>query len=493
MFLNGRASKLIMGGKIEWYISRNRYIPCVLPILTYWSFPLSYYFPVPDLMAVNIWNRGDYIVFKPKESIEQVSQYAVDYLLAHKNNFKKVRKDAIVTGKHVISLSSSFAKKVPQASYEEVLDFLNQLELKHNLFTRKSMLLWMYTSVKLVPLIQEQLKQYSALEQEQIMHVMSLPTIRSYSDIEEDIFGKIVDSARKKGVDSPVVKNKIKSFAKKYFWFPFEYVGPTIWNEETIKKRIIEALEKPSQTCHRMDAAVLAQQKIIKKHHLSRRAMDLFAVLRFITILQDDRKMINCQICYHLNGVILNTLASRLDITLSQAYYLDLSLFKEFVKNKEYASLRREVAEREKLCVFIQNGTYLECYTGERATHMLAQLKIDWQPVLTQIKEIKGQGVSRGKAIGKVLIIKTSNALTNLPDQTVLVTGMTTPDFVPLMKQAVAIVTDEGGITSHAAITSRELHKPCIVGTKIATKVLKDGDLVEIDANKGIVKILKRK
>ncbi len=50
---------------------------------------------------------------------------------------------------------------------------------------------------------------------------------------------------------------------------------------------------------------------------------------------------------------------------------------------------------------------------------------------------------------------------------------------------------DEGGITCHAAIVSRELKKPCIIGTRIATKVLKDGDLVEVDANKGIVKILK--
>jgi pyruvate,water dikinase len=52
-------------------------------------------------------------------------------------------------------------------------------------------------------------------------------------------------------------------------------------------------------------------------------------------------------------------------------------------------------------------------------------------------------------------------------------------------------VTDEGGVTCHAAIVAREMKKPCIIGTKIATKVLKDGDLVEVDANKGVVKILK--
>lgn len=74
----------------------------------------------------------------------------------------------------------------------------------------------------------------------------------------------------------------------------------------------------------------------------------------------------------------------------------------------------------------------------------------------------------------------------------ILVTGMTRPEYVPLMKKAAAIVTDEGGITCHAAIVSRELKKPCIIGTKIATQVLNDGDLVEVDAERGVVRVLER-
>ena len=72
----------------------------------------------------------------------------------------------------------------------------------------------------------------------------------------------------------------------------------------------------------------------------------------------------------------------------------------------------------------------------------------------------------------------------------ILVSPMTTPNFVPAMKLAAAIVTDEGGVMCHAAIVAREMKKPCIIGTKIATKVLKDGDIVEVDADKGVVKIL---
>jgi hypothetical protein len=65
--------------------------------------------------------------------------------------------------------------------------------------------------------------------------------------------------------------------------------------------------------------------------------------------------------------------------------------------------------------------------------------------------------------------------------------------MVPAMKKAVAFVTDEGGITCHAAIISRELKIPCVLGTQIGTKVLKDGDMVEVDADKGVVRVLESK
>ena len=63
---------------------------------------------------------------------------------------------------------------------------------------------------------------------------------------------------------------------------------------------------------------------------------------------------------------------------------------------------------------------------------------------------------------------------------------------MPAIRKAKAIITDEGGLLCHAAIVSRELKIPCIIGTKIATKILKDNDLIEIDTNNGIVKIIKR-
>lgn len=65
---------------------------------------------------------------------------------------------------------------------------------------------------------------------------------------------------------------------------------------------------------------------------------------------------------------------------------------------------------------------------------------------------------------------------------------MTRPDYLSFMRRASAFVTDTGGALAHAAIVARELKKPCVVGTAVATKVFKDGDLVEVDAEKGIVR-----
>ncbi len=106
--------------------------------------------------------------------------------------------------------------------------------------------------------------------------------------------------------------------------------------------------------------------------------------------------------------------------------------------------------------------------------------------------QIVGQVASRGSAHGKVRLVLYKEDIGTLEAGEILVTQMTAPDFVPAMKKAAAIITDEGGITSHAAIVSRELGKPCVIGTKFATQLLKDGDTVEVDANVGVVRIVKR-
>ena len=107
-------------------------------------------------------------------------------------------------------------------------------------------------------------------------------------------------------------------------------------------------------------------------------------------------------------------------------------------------------------------------------------------------KEIKGNIAHKGVVKGIVRIVYGTRQIKNVGKGDIIVAPMTLPDIMLAMKKASAFVTDEGGIICHAAIIAREMKKPCIIGTKIATKVLKEGDLVEVDADKGVIKILKK-
>ncbi len=101
--------------------------------------------------------------------------------------------------------------------------------------------------------------------------------------------------------------------------------------------------------------------------------------------------------------------------------------------------------------------------------------------------KVTGKSAFPGLARGICRIIKSPFDYEVFDEGDILVTCMTRPDFIPLMEKAAAFVTDAGGVLSHAAIVSREMKKPCVVGTETATKAFKDGDLIEVDGEKGIV------
>src|SRR2546426_10195849 len=101
--------------------------------------------------------------------------------------------------------------------------------------------------------------------------------------------------------------------------------------------------------------------------------------------------------------------------------------------------------------------------------------------------ELKGLGASPGIGVGKARLVLNPNELAKIQKGEILVTKMTTPDYVPAMMKAAGIVTDEGGMTSHAAIVSRELGVPCVVGTGRATKALTQDTLLTVDGTKGLV------
>ncbi|MBR4503824.1 MAG: phosphoenolpyruvate synthase [Candidatus Methanomethylophilaceae archaeon] len=128
--------------------------------------------------------------------------------------------------------------------------------------------------------------------------------------------------------------------------------------------------------------------------------------------------------------------------------------------------------------------------TGDAATNESVGTPTSSEDIITS-----GLGASPGLAMGKVVIYETGMSLDVIKNGDILVTKMTMPDMVPAMSRAAGIVTDEGGMTCHAAIISRELGTPCVVGTGNATEILKDGMEITVDGTTGTVYkgIIKRK
>lgn len=133
----------------------------------------------------------------------------------------------------------------------------------------------------------------------------------------------------------------------------------------------------------------------------------------------------------------------------------------------------------------IEDGTIYLVQT--RPVTTLGERKVAPKPTPQGDILVHGLGASPGTASGTVRILATPEEGGKLKEGEILVTTRTAPDWVPLMRRAAAIVTDSGGMTSHAAIVSRELGLPCIVGTRDATRLLADGMTVTVDARKGVV------
>ncbi|MEK6910694.1 MAG: PEP-utilizing enzyme [Nanoarchaeota archaeon] len=173
-------------------------------------------------------------------------------------------------------------------------------------------------------------------------------------------------------------------------------------------------------------------------------------------------------------------------------FYLIPSEMTKIIKG-EKLSIKKLVTDRAIVGMYSSDKSMNNFLDKETCLNLMNYIKAHKKPETNDSKEeiIKGHSANRGKIKGIVKVILSSKDFHKLNVGEILVTTMTSVDFVPIMAKAAAFITNEGGITSHASIVAREMNKPCIIGTRIATKVLKDGDVVEVDAEKGIVRIIK--
>ena len=266
--------------------------------------------------------------------------------------------------------------------------------------------------------------------------------------------------------------------------------------ESEIKKEYSKYITHDKKILKELEKEELEYKKIKKsfknwRNSLSAKEKKVVDYIQTILVLRDKRKDIMGK------GIVVH-------FRVGERFFEDIGLntefiyycaYEEFLKGKDYLKNRKEeISNRSKGVIFLHNyngSIEFEYNDFENTKNKMEKIYLESQEV--DRKLIIGQIAYRGDVKGKVKIILRHSEFSKFKKGDILVTSMTRPEFVPLMKIAKAIITDEGGITSHAAIISREMEIPCIIGTKIATKILKDGDFVEIDSKRNLVKIINQK
>lgn len=189
-----------------------------------------------------------------------------------------------------------------------------------------------------------------------------------------------------------------------------------------------------------------------------------------------------------LEGILTNSLNKKLNINSEELTMYSFTDLEKLIKHKIKLSAK-DIEERKNFRIMAQINGKITMFYGKKNFEKIESVLQN--NIKANTNNFSGIVASRGIAKGLVRIVKTIKDMDKVKKGDILVASTTRPDLMPALLRCSAIVTDTGGITSHAAIISRELKIPCIVGTNIATQTLKTGDLVEVDANKGVVKILK--
>jgi len=293
------------------------------------------------------------------------------------------------------------------------------------------------------------------------------------------------------------LKSTLDRLAKTYGWVEMSWDGAhektasDIGNELANLKRI--SVTKRQLELEKNNSFVLnvknERRILLKKYGLKPQDLkQYFELLDTFGKFHDWRKEIQMR----SNQVILRTLkemAFRFNLNYDDLLFYTGEDIKKlcFLKKKVVLAVIKK--RKTGVTWVIKDGKVKE-YLGRQAKKILDKLVLN-QLKVKEINEVKGLSACMGKISGRVLIGRFARqANQQIKSGQILITSMTTIDYLPAMRKAAAIITDDGGITCHAAIVSRELKKPCIIGTKNATRVFKDGDLVEVDTKKGIVKKL---
>jgi phosphohistidine swiveling domain-containing protein len=346
----------------------------------------------------------------------------------------------------------------------------------------------------------EEIALQNKLTKEEII-ILTTPAEMTFNNERIFLLLEIVKKIEKKKIKPENLDKFLENFVEfdpqvESYKLKFDYYKSNYANVEHITNaEIIEELKKYLVDKNLLHAEYLRLKKysknqtkliarVLRKHRLKDNPLYFFNQLTF---WREYRKKVNLM-GFHILDAILNSIEARVGISKK---YLQFLIFEE-VKHVLKGLITLDVLKKrreEGLMVIFEEKSY-KMLTGKEAESLKNEM---FQKVETK-KEVQktfsGQVASRGYAKGIARIVLDKKDFSKVNEGDILITSMTRPEFLPVIKKAAGIITNEGGITCHAAIISRELGKPCIIGTKIATQLIKDGDIVEVRANHGTVRIL---
>lgn len=334
----------------------------------------------------------------------------------------------------------------------------------------------------------------SFMQEEELDILRILNRIRNDAAVRETFMSMKEFASVPHGVPDDI-RALIEEHVAKWRWFPFTYMGPAYTLEhylETIAGRIREGGDFDAEmlTIAQRPESIRRQREALFKelgiHDADRRLYDLGAE---IAHLKGYRKECMYHGFYALD-TLLREAGRRKYLSFEQLHIIPHEDLISALRSGSEIDIDEVNERKEKTVIVYEYGQTFKILTKQDAHAFLDQQAIEEIEVDITADVFYGTCACSGKAEGVVRIVNEPADMPKMQQGDIMISHTTYPSLVPAMKKAAAIVTEDGGVTCHAAIVSRELGTPCLTGVRIATKVFKDGDRVEVDAEKGIVKKL---
>jgi len=273
-----------------------------------------------------------------------------------------------------------------------------------------------------------------------------------------------------------VDKNTVKKLNSDYYWIHWVY--------DTGKELTVDLVKEDKENAEELSNS---NQPDVENHNLPKKVKRKIKHLQKMAQRKAEAKELVSKASYHASKMF-SAASKRVNTSADKLRYL---LFREikqvFTGDKEINDF--DIPDRMEKSVYLIQDSDIEVTTDKRVINDLNVVDTK-----DNTNKLQGNPVYNGQVTGKVCVIKGTQEAKqkDFPENAILVSVNTSPEMMSIMKKAKAIVTDIGGITSHAAIVSRELEVPCVIGTQKATQVLNDDDKIEVDADEGVVKILEK-